>query len=80
MKEISQKEYWEISNSSLGREELCILFIDGNRQYIKNKVFHRVDGPAIDYKRKKEWWINGEKLSCTTQREFESYMKLKMFW
>ncbi len=27
-----------------------------------------------------EWWIYGEKLPVTTQKQFESWLKMKAFW
>lgn len=54
---------------------------------ITNKL-HREDGPAVEYDDNpdieyadyKSWWINGEKVNCFSQEEFENFMKLKAFW
>jgi hypothetical protein len=44
-------------------------------------ILHREDGPAVEYfSGDKEWWINGERLNCTSQEEFEKLMKLRVFW
>jgi hypothetical protein len=49
--------------------------------YYMNDKRHREDGPAREYPEgDKEWWINGELLSCKTQKQFERLMKLKAFW
>jgi hypothetical protein len=37
---------------------------EGNTIWYKNDVYHREDGPAIEYwDGDREWWLNGEKLS-----------------
>lgn len=51
---------------------------------------HREDGPAItdstyhwlygDIFTRLEWYYDGKKLSCSTQEEFERFMKMKVFW
>lgn len=44
-------------------------------------LIHRNDGPAIEYPNgNKEWWYEDKKLDCTSQKEFEQYLKLKIFW
>jgi hypothetical protein len=53
----------------------------GTNYWIINGHFHREDGPAIEYANgNKEWFLNGEYISCTTQKQFEQLMKLKAFW
>lgn len=48
----------------------------------KDSKRHRLDGPAyIDESAGiKEWYIDGEKLDCSTPEEFERLLKLKSFW
>lgn len=47
---------------------------------LNNKI-HRDCGPAIEYSDgTKEWWYHGKKVECSTQEEFERYLKLKVFW
>jgi len=42
---------------------------------------HNAEGPAaIKCNGELEYWIDGEKLSCTTDKEFQSYLKNKAFW
>jgi hypothetical protein len=54
---------------------------DGLKYYVKNCLFHREDGPAIQYPNgDKKWYINGYRISCSTQEEFERLMKLRAFW
>jgi hypothetical protein len=47
-------------------------------QYGKN---HRENGPAIElHTGQKYWFINGERIPCKTQKQFEQLMRLKAFW
>jgi hypothetical protein len=59
-------------------------FTDGEKHWYLNMnlvIFHREDGPAWEGNDgSKEWWINGECLPCTTQKQFERLMRLKAFW
>jgi len=47
---------------------------------IKDSYKHSLVGPAVSYSYKKEWWIEGNKLNCSSQEEFEKLLKLKAFW
>jgi hypothetical protein len=54
---------------------------NGNKFWVLNDTYHREDGPAIEYLNgSKEWWVNGERLPCTTQKQFKRLMRLKAFW
>ena len=55
-------------------------YTSGDKFYYLNGVYHRENGPAISYSSIKEWWINGQKIPCTTQKQFEQLMRLKAFW
>lgn len=41
----------------------CCFLLDNNSiLYLKNRKYHRVDGPAIEYANgRKEWWLNGNR-------------------
>lgn len=69
-----ENEYWHRENGpAYITEELQTWWKHGKR--------HRIDGPAVDSNNGyKEWWVNGKKLDCTTQEEFELLMKLDLFW
>jgi hypothetical protein len=46
-----------------------------------NIILHCANGPAaIKYDGSAEWWFEGKKLCCRSQKEFDTYMKLKAFW
>lgn len=52
--------------------------------WFKNGKQHRTNGPAVVYvdgfyAGQKEWWINGNKIECSSQKEFKKLMKLKAF-
>jgi hypothetical protein len=59
-------------------------YASDSKQWFLNGKRHREDGPAVEYvygnKEWKEWWVNGERLPCTTQKQFERLMRLKAFW
>jgi hypothetical protein len=40
-----------------------------------------LDGPAIEFGNgQKEWYYNGERVSCKSQEEFERFLSLKALW
>lgn len=46
---------------------------------------HRLDGPAVEYDEEffstpNEWYYEGIFIPVISKSEFESYLKLKMFW
>jgi hypothetical protein len=44
-------------------------------------VRHREDGPAIiDVDGSTKWYINGKRVECQSQKEFEQMMRMKAFW
>lgn len=47
----------------------------------EHPIPHRLDGPAIEFSDgKKIWAINGKRLECSSQEEFERIIGLKIFW
>jgi hypothetical protein len=47
----------------------------------RHEFLHREDGPAIERKTgEKEWWYHGERINCSSQEEFEKWLRLKAFW
>jgi hypothetical protein len=40
----------------------------GLKQWYKNGVRHRLDGPAVTWRGSEEWFVNGKKLRCTGRR------------
>jgi hypothetical protein len=56
-------------------------YSNGDRFYLLNDNFHRVEGPAVElHNGIKGWWVNGKLIPCTTQEQFERLMRLKAFW
>jgi hypothetical protein len=53
---------------------------NGDKYWYLNDKLHREDGPASESGSDKAWYINGERLPCTTQEQFERLMRLKAFW
>ncbi len=61
--------------------------IGGMTQYHKHNPFdggpylHREDGPALEYPNGlKSWYLNGKRINCSSQEEFEKFLKLQAFW
>ncbi len=59
---------------------------DGNKMWMAyvgylSAVIHREDGPAIErIDGTNEWWLNGKKVPCSSQEEFERFLRFKAFW
>jgi hypothetical protein len=44
-------------------------------------IRHSITGPAVVHEDgTKEWWVDGIRLNCQSQEEFERYLKQKAFW
>ena len=52
-------------------------FENGDEYICENDMFHSLLGPAkvFNHGQDKQWWIEGVKLDCTTQEEFEIQKK-----
>jgi hypothetical protein len=48
----------------------AVLTHNGMKKWYKHGNLHRLDGPAIDYRYKKEWWIDGERIYCANNKAF----------
>jgi hypothetical protein len=56
-------------------------YSNGTKWWFQNGKPHRLDGPAVECcNGDKEWGIEGKRIDCNSQEEFERYMKLKLFW
>jgi hypothetical protein len=54
---------------------------NGDRFWFINDKLHRLDGPAAEFADgSKEWFLDDILLPVKSQKEFESYLKLKAFW
>jgi hypothetical protein len=74
------KEWWQ--NGKLHRDDgPAVEYSNGIKAWYQNGLRHRLDGPAIELSDGyKEWWIEGKPIKCSSQEEFERYIKLKLFW
>jgi hypothetical protein len=55
--------------------------LNGSKIYLKNDELHREEGPAIEEADGTDWWwYEGQFVNCSSQKEFERYLKLKAFW
>lgn len=49
--------------------------------YHLNGEISRLKGPAVMRpKDDNEWWLNGKRINCSSQEEFERLIKMKVFW
>jgi hypothetical protein len=56
-------------------------YSNGIKHWLLNGKHHREDGPAIEWGDGEEsWYLHGEYIPCTTQKQFEQLMRLKAFW
>jgi hypothetical protein len=58
----------------------AVIHINGDKHWYLYGKLHREDGPAIEDGKYKSWYLNGKRIDCTTQEEFERLMRLKAFW
>ena len=75
------KEWW--FNGALHRYGgPAIEYSSGSKEYYIHGLRHRKDGPAIDYVGAgyKEWWVNGKRVNCSNQNEFERMLRMKVLW
>ena len=56
---------------------------DGDKFWYKNFYsvdLHKIDGPAVEWADgTKEWYIDGLRIDCNSQEEFERYLNLIAF-
>jgi hypothetical protein len=59
----------------------AIEHVNGQKTWLVNGKLHRESGPAIEYNdgRRPEWYFSGEKIPCSSQKEFKRYLKIKCF-
>ena len=58
----------------------AIEWVDGYKAWRFNDKRHRTTGAAIEWANgTKEWWVNGKKIDCRTQKEFEYFLKWRLF-
>ena len=66
-------------------EDYAIVYIEDQDQltsiFFSKYKLHNEHGPAaVKVDGTMEWWLDGNKLFCQTQQEFECYMRNKAFW
>jgi len=76
-------KYWHNEAGDFHRDgDLpAIEYAEGDKWWCVNGNLHRLLGPAVIWPDGyKAWWVDGKKIECTTQEEFERLMKLRAFW
>lgn len=90
VKELEDRELYYLNKSDRlfaickyknGMEYYYNIWLDEEK--IERFEHHRLTGPAriflIENKLTFEWYLWGEKIKCSSQQEFEKYLKLKCF-
>ena len=80
VKDINGTKEWWINGERHRKNGPAIEYSNGIKYWFLNGKLHREDGPAIEYHDHKRWYINHERIPCTTQKQFERLMRLKAFW
>jgi hypothetical protein len=53
---------------------------NGDKWWCFNGKTHRLDGPAIELSDGAKWWFyHGKYVSCSSQKQFEQWIRLKAF-
>jgi hypothetical protein len=52
----------------------------GIKRWYKDNKLHREDGPAIENNGINYWYYNGTLVKCSSQKDFERLLRLKLFW
>jgi len=62
-------------------QPICKIDKEGTKRWRLNNLPHREDGPAAEYiDEGKEWWVDGDQIQCSSQKEFKRLLKLKALW
>jgi hypothetical protein len=74
-------KYWYQNDKRHRLDGPALEHVSGNKYWYQDGQLHRLDGPAIEYiNGNKSWYYRGKRINCSSQREFESLLKLKAFW
>lgn len=74
---------WWYLNNQLHRDgDLpAVELSHGTKMWLRHNKHHRTNGPAIEWAGGEgNWFLEGERIDCKTQEEFERMQKLKAFW
>ena len=53
----------------------------GQKYWYQHGKLHRLDGPAKNYSNlDKSWYYQGQIINCSSQEEFERWLKLRLLW
>ena len=73
--------YWYVDDELHRDADPAVVSDRGDKWWYVHNKLHRIDGPAIEmFDGYKAWCINGNRVPCDTQEEFERLMRLKAFW
>jgi hypothetical protein len=84
----SGAQWWRLNGTlhRIGGPAVIHLDIVGRvrcEQWFRYGERHREDGPAIVYPNNEcndRWFVDGKKIECNTQEEFERWLRVKAFW
>lgn len=77
-----QGKYGEYATIDLHRlNGPAIEFVDGSKEWYQNGKKHRLDGPAEEYSDGENlWYYQDYWIECSSQKEFERLIKLRLLW
>lgn len=74
-------QVWILGNKYHREDGPAIIGNNGDKFWMINGQLHRLDGPASEFADgDKEWFLYDKYIPVSSQKQFESYLKLKAFW
>jgi hypothetical protein len=78
-------KYYYDENDKCHNDDGPAIITNLSKCYFFHGKRHRLDGPAVEgigsESHIKEWWYMGMHIvNCKSQKEFEKFLKLKIFW
>jgi len=58
----------------------AVEFVSGYKAWYSHGKLHREDGHAMECVGYKFWYFNGKHIDCSSQEEFEIFLRFKAFW
>lgn len=74
---------WYDANNRMHRDDgPAVIYSNGTNFWYHHGLTHRLDGPAIENNVLviKYWYYRGNYINCSSQQEFEKFLKLRAFW
>jgi hypothetical protein len=76
----AENEFWYDDDGNYHRDNGPAIIYNsryGNSEWQQHGKLHRLDGPAIDFRYRKEYYIDGERINCKDNEEFLRIVKMR---